>query len=96
MLEFWFVANRVYKFVIELKCVCHNLRITWISRNTLLSVVKDAHLNNCSKAAQCTQKYLLNCFSLSVVLFFENSSSKASVLLFIFARVSMGHAHFSN
>jgi len=34
--------------------------------------------------------------SLSTLLFFENSSSKASGLLFIFVHVSMGHAHFSN
>ena len=30
-----------------------------------------------------------------MVLFFENSSNKASGLLFIFIHVSMGHAHFS-
>ena len=35
-------------------------------------------------------------YSLSIPLFFENSSSKASRLLFLFIRVGTGHAHFSN
>ena len=33
-------------------------------------------------------------YSLYIVLFFQNSSYKASELLFIFVRISMGHAHF--
>jgi len=30
--------------------------------NTLLSVAKDAYLNNCSKSTHYAQNYLLNCF----------------------------------
>jgi len=55
-------------FVIKL--LIHNPQITWNSRNTLLSFAKDACLSNYSMT--------LNCFSLSIVIFFENSSSKAS------------------
>ena len=43
-----------------------------------------------------TQNIVLTIYRLSIVLFFENSSSKASGLLFIFAHVSTGHAHFQN
>ena len=35
-------------------------------------------------------------YSLSLALFSKNSPSKASSLLFIFARISTGHAHFLN
>ena len=58
----------------------------------LLSVAKDAYLNNCSKTTHYAHNYLLNCS----ILFFLNSSSKASGLLFIFVHVSTGHAHFPN
>jgi len=56
-------------------------------RNMLLSVAKDAYLNNCSKTTHYAQSYLLNCIIV-------DPSSKASGLLFVFIRVSTGHAHF--
>ena len=59
----------------------------------MLSVAKDAYSNNCCKATPYAQECLLN--HLSIILFFVNSSSKASKLLFIFVHISMGHAHFS-
>jgi len=49
--------------------------------------------NNCSKTTHYAQKYLF--YSLSIILFFENSSSKTSGLLFIFVLISTGHTHFS-
>ena len=70
--------------------ICELLRF-----QNVVSVAKNANLNNCSKTTHYAQKYLLNCFSLSIVLFFKNSSSKAFRLLFIFVHVSTGHAHFS-
>jgi len=41
MFEFCFVMARVYKF--------DNLQKIWISWNMLLSVAKDAYLDNCCK-----------------------------------------------
>ena len=76
-----------------LNSVFNNPRITWNSRNTLLSVAKDVYLNNRSKTTYYTQKYLLNCF---IVCLLYNSPNKASGLLFIFVRVSTDHARFSN
>ena len=56
----------------------------------LVSVAKDAYLSNHSKTTHYAQNYL------PIVLFFQNFLNKASRLLFIFIRVSMGHTHFSN
>jgi len=48
-----------------------------------------------SKTTHYPQKYLhYFMYSLSIILFFENSSRKASGLLFIFICVSTNHAHF--
>jgi len=63
----------------------------------LLSVAKDVYLDNRSKTTHYAQNCLLNCFIVCLLYyFFQNSPNKASGLLFIFVRVSMGHAHFSN
>jgi len=54
-------------------------------------------LKNCTEQQSTHRNIFLGVlYSLSILLFFENSSSKASRLLFIFIQVSMGHAHFSN
>ena len=60
----------------------------------LWSVAKDVFLSSHSKTTHYTQNYLLNCFSLSIVLFFQKFSNKAPGLLFIFICVSMGYATF--
>jgi len=71
----------------------------------LLSVAKDANLNNRSKTTHYAQNYPAHYahtvssqlfYSLPFVLFFQNSPNKVSRLLFILVRVSTGHAHFSN
>ena len=54
-----------------------------------LNVVKDVYLNNFSKTTHYAQNHLLLVFP----LFFENSSSKASGLFFIFVCVSTDHAN---
>ena len=84
-----FIAT-VYKLVI----VFHNLQITWDFLKYVVKCCQGCMFNNCSKTTHCTQKYFLNSFYMYCTLFFENSSSKASGLLFIFVCVSMGHAHF--
>ena len=78
--------------------VFHNLPITWNYRNMQSSAAKDAYFKPMHKTTNYTQKYLLSCLKsfLSILLFFENSTSKTSGLLFIFIHVSRSHAHFSN
>ena len=66
--------------------------LLWISRNTLLSVAKDVPA---LKQHITHRSIFLTVYSLSIVLFFKNSFSKASMLLFTFVCVSVGHAHFS-
>jgi len=55
-------------------------------------VFKQLLSNNTIRSEASSQLF----YSLSILLFFENSSSKASGLLFIFVCVSTGYAHFSN
>ena len=62
------------------------------SRNMLPSVVKGAYLNNCSNNTLHTEISSSLFYSLSIVLFLQQSLW----LLFIFVQVSMGHAHFPN
>ena len=90
-----------FKFVLQCfnkqtNTVFNNSWITRNSQNTLLSVAKDAYSNNRSKSTLHTELSSQLFYSLSLVLFFRNSSNKASSLLFIFAYVSTGHTHFSN
>ena len=53
-------------------------------------------LNKCTKQQIMHRNIFLAVYSLSILLFFENSSNKASGLLFIFVHVCTDHAHFSN
>ena len=44
-------------FLALLHCyIFHNLQITWISQNTLLSIAKDEYLNYCSQTTHYAQK----------------------------------------
>ena len=54
-----FIIRILNNFVIKL--IFNNLLITWNSRNTLLTVAKDAYLINHSKTIHYTLNYLLNC-----------------------------------
>ena len=86
---------RVNKFVIELILyfIIHKLlgfsemRSKVLPRMCIYTTAANQHLMH--------RNIFSTFYSFSIILFFENSSSKASGLPFIFVCVSTGHAHFS-